>query len=177
MTVEKSNAKFSVHSAGKLPDYDKEIRKTRVTRTRYFDHAVRYINSKENSEDAKKLVLNRLASYPSEAIDGIFHQIDNMLMKAELSISKKRRLLVDLAEQNGDEEKEVVNPVQKVHPDKVEDLYDSIFNEVEAINQQETVKDEPVEEEINEAAMTEDAINAEEAKEEIAENPENESSI
>ena len=147
MTVEKSNAKFSVHSAGKLPDYDKEIRKTRVTRTRYFDHAVRYINSKENTEDAKKLVINRLASYPSEAIDGIFHQIDNMLMKAELSISKKQRLLLEIAETDGEHEKEIVHVVEKVHQDKVEDLYDSIFNE-EAPKQEEIINEpEPIKEE------------------------------
>lgn len=148
MTVEKSNAKFSVHSAGKLPDYDKEIRKTRVTRTRYFDHAVRYINSKENTEDAKKLVINRLASYPSEAIDGIFHQIDNMLMKAELSISKKQRLLLELTEMDGENEKEIVHVVEKVHQDKVEDLYDSIFNEEEVQKQEEiTNEPEPIKEE------------------------------
>jgi plasmid stabilization system protein ParE len=143
MTVEKSNAKFSVHSAGKLPDYDKEIRKTRVTRTRYFDHAVRYINSKDNTEDAKKLVITRLASYPSEAIDGIFHQIDNMLMKAELSISKKQRLLIDAAQIDEDNEKEIVHVVEKVHQDKVEDLYDSIFNEGEAAAKEEENTVEP----------------------------------
>jgi hypothetical protein len=143
MTVEKSNAKFSVHSAGKLPDYDKEIRKTRVTRTRYFDHAVRYINSKDNTEDAKKLVITRLASYPSEAIDGIFHQIDNMLMKAELSISKKQRLLMDAAQIDEDNEKEIVHVVEKVHQDKVEDLYDSIFNEGEAAAKEEENTVEP----------------------------------
>ena len=143
MTVEKSNAKFSVHSAGKLPDYDKEIRKTRVTRTRYFDHAVRYINSKDNTEDAKKLVITRLASYPSEAIDGIFHQIDNMLMKAELSISKKQRLLMDAAQIDEDDEKEIVHVVEKVHQDKVEDLYDSIFNEGEAAAKEEENTVEP----------------------------------
>ena len=143
MTVEKSNAKFSVHSAGKLPDYDKEIRKTRVTRTRYFDHAVRYINSKDNTEDAKKLVITRLASYPSEAIDGIFHQIDNMLMKAELSISKKQRLLMDAAQIDEDNEKEIVHVVEKVHQDKVEDLYDSIFNEGAAAAKEEENTVEP----------------------------------
>lgn len=143
MTVEKSNAKFSVHSAGKLPDYDKEIRKTRVTRTRYFDHAVRYINSKDNTEDAKKLVITRLASYPSEAIDGIFHQIDNMLMKAELSISKKQRLLIDAAQIDEDNEKEIVHVVEKVHQDKVEDLYDSIFNEGETAAKEEENTVEP----------------------------------
>ena len=143
MTVEKSNAKFSVHSAGKLPDYDKEIRKTRVTRTRYFDHAVRYINSKDNTEDAKKLVITRLTSYPSEAIDGIFHQIDNMLMKAELSISKKQRLLIDAAQIDEDNEKEIVHVVEKVHQDKVEDLYDSIFNEGEAAAKEEENTVEP----------------------------------
>lgn len=172
MTVEKSNAKFSVHSAGKLPDYDKEIRKTRVTRTRYFDHAVRYINSKENTEDAKKLVINRLASYPSEAIDGIFHQIDNMLMKAELSISKKRRLLLDMAANDEDAEKEVVNVVEKVRQDRVEDLYDSIFNEGEA-----AVADEPPAETPKEEIVAEDEKSAEAPKKEILENPESEAAI
>lgn len=172
MTVEKSNAKFSVHSAGKLPDYDKEIRKTRVTRTRYFDHAVRYINSKDNSEDAKKLVITRLASYPSEAIDGIFHQIDNMLMKAELSISKKQRLLMDAAQIDEDEEKEIVHVVEKVHQDGVENLYDSIFNEGES-----AVSDELPAETPKEEIVAEEEKSIEAPKEEIVENPETEDGI
>jgi hypothetical protein len=129
MTIEKTNASFNVQSSNKLPDYDREIRKQRVTRTRYFDHAVKYIKSTNHSEDAKTFVINQLSCYPSEAIDGIFHKIDSYLRNAELDISKTKRKILD-AFTNQEEEQEAQKEFVSVEQSNVDDLYDSILQDV-----------------------------------------------
>lgn len=128
MTIEKTNATFNVQSSNKLPDYDREIRKQRVTRTRYFDHAVKYIKGTNHSEDAKNFVINHLSAYPSEAIDGIFHKIDSYLRNAELDISKTKRRILD-AFTNQEEEQEVQKEFVSVEQSNVDDLYDSILQD------------------------------------------------
>ena len=132
MTIEKTNATFNVQNSNKLTDYDREIRKQRVTRTRYFDHAVKYIKGTNYSEDAKSFVINHLSGYPSEAIDGIFHKIDSYLRNAELDVSKTKRRILD-AFANQEEEQEQEQEVQKefvsIEQSNVDDLYDSILQD------------------------------------------------
>ena len=128
MTIEKTNATFNVQNSNKLPDYDREIRKQRVTRTRYFDHAVKYIKGTNYSEDAKSFVISHLSGYPSEAIDGIFHKIDSYLRNAELDISKTKRRILD-AFTNQEEEQEVQKEFVSVEQSNVDDLYDSILQD------------------------------------------------
>ena len=129
MTIEKTNATFNVQSSNKLPDYDREIRKQRVTRTRYFDHAVKYIKGTNHSEDAKNFVINHLSAYPSEAIDGIFHKIDSYLRNAELDISKTKRRILDAFTNQEEEEQEVQKEFVSVEQSNVDDLYDSILQD------------------------------------------------
>jgi|688.fasta_scaffold854483_1 hypothetical protein len=128
MTIEKTNATFNVQNSNKLPDYDREIRKQRVTRTRYFDHAVKYIKGTNYSEDAKSFVINHLSGYPSEAIDGIFHKIDSYLRNAELDISKTKRRILD-AFTNQEQEQEVQKEFVSIEQSNVDDLYDSILQD------------------------------------------------
>ena len=90
MTAEKHNINYNVGNNKKLSAYDRAIRSQKVRKPRYFDDAVKYIQSTQFDQDVKDALVKKLSSYPSNVIDKIFNNIDRMLIETEIRLQNQQ---------------------------------------------------------------------------------------